>query len=98
MVPKPPQKAHVLDLVCGTDLSTFALAAQFQDASSIIGVAMSPGMRDKTPTELSRTADGGVLVEFYEHDILDLDSLAAVQDGAFDIITCVSAFDLLPDL
>lgn len=96
--PKLPSKARILDLVCGTGCSTCALADQFEDASLIIGVVMSPGKLDKTQMDVSQMADGRVRDEFYEHDILDLDSLAAVQDGAFDVTTCVSAFELLPDL
>jgi ubiquinone/menaquinone biosynthesis C-methylase UbiE len=95
--PNLPPKACILDLACGTGLSTFILAAEFQDASSIIGVDTSPGILDIARTNPDETTDEGVRVEFYEHDILDLDSLAAVQDGAFDVITCVSASVFLPD-
>ena len=91
-----PSNGRILHLACSTGLSTFALAAPFHDAS-IIGVENTPGLLDITRSKRFSTTNKDTRVELYEHDILDLDSLAAVQNGAFDVIVCVLAFTLLPD-
>lgn len=97
-LPKLSPRARILDLACDTGLSTSMLAAHFQDASSIIGVDMSLDRVEESLTEpFQKINVGGVQVQFYDHDILDLDSLAVVQDGAFNVIACFSPFALMSD-
>jgi SAM-dependent methyltransferase len=91
-----PSNGRILNLACSNGLSNVALAGQFHDAS-IIGVENTPGLLNATRSKHFSTTDKDTRVESYEHDILDLDSLAAVQNSAFDIIVCVLAFTLLPD-
>ncbi|KAF2998874.1 hypothetical protein E8E13_004172 [Curvularia kusanoi] len=95
-VPNLSSNDRILHLTESTGLSTFALATQFHDAS-IISVEPTSGSLDTPQSKHSTTTGKDTQIEVYEHDILDLDSLAAVQNGAFDVIVCVLEVALLQD-
>lgn len=83
----------ILDLACGTGGITIPAAKAVAPNGIVIGVDISPISlaiaREKAGKENLRN------VNFFEHDIGNLDGFENIQPGTFDIITCVAAFVLL---
>jgi ubiquinone/menaquinone biosynthesis C-methylase UbiE len=94
--PKPGH--HILDLACGTGLVTLPAAQIVGSTGSVTGVDITDGMlagaRQRFDGLKEKNKDIGA-VDFYEHDIADLDSLEAIKGKQFDAITCTSALVLL---
>jgi SAM-dependent methyltransferase len=90
---------RILDLACGTGSLTLTLARLYPQAE-VIGVDISPGML--AVARQNASGEGLANVMFYEHDILSLDSLPAVNKDLekypFDLVTCCTAVSLMPDL
>lgn len=91
---KPRPGERVLDLACGTGLVSFLAAEAVGPSGRVVGVDISSGMLSmaKAKKEACRTKN----LEFHLHSITDLDSLNAIREQQFDIITCASALPLLP--
>jgi ubiquinone/menaquinone biosynthesis C-methylase UbiE len=88
---------HVLDLACGTGLLTLLEAERVGPAGKAIGVDITPGMLKQANAKKEAGGEKFANVEFYQGDILDLESVEAVKGQTFDVITVASALVLLPD-
>jgi ubiquinone/menaquinone biosynthesis C-methylase UbiE len=94
--PKPG--AHILDLACGTGLVTLSAAQRVGPHGLVIGVDVTDGMLNVAQKSLEEVKSKGIEmgnVQFFNHDITDLDSLDAIHGKTFDAITCCSALVLL---
>lgn len=89
--PRPTQMSH-LDLCCGTGLVSFASLAKFGPETTIHGLDLSPQSleiaRSKMP---SRTPN----IAFYLANAAE-GLPADIRSMCYDLITCCSAFVLLP--
>jgi len=85
----------VLDLACGTGLVTFYAAEAVGRKGEVVGVDISSGMISKTVEKIWN--QGHHNVEIYQHDIVQLDTLDALRDREFDVITICSALVLLDE-
>ena len=83
----------VLDLACGTGLVTFLTSSAVGANGNVIGVDISKGMLAEARTK--KTSHALDNVEFYQHSMTDLQTLAAVKNQQFDLVTCCSALVLL---
>lgn len=88
---------RVLDLACGTGLVSFLAAGHVGPDGKVIGIDISSGMLQVAQDRKSQGGGPYGRVDFYQHDIADLPSLAAVEEDSFDVITCASALVLLKD-
>ncbi|KAF1346776.1 S-adenosyl-L-methionine-dependent methyltransferase [Delphinella strobiligena] len=88
---KPGDK--VLDLACGTGLVTFSAAATAGEKGHVTAVDVSIGMLERARAK--RGAQGHTNVEFYQHDITRLDTLDALNNVSFNVISLASALVLL---
>lgn len=86
---------RVLDLACGTGLLTFAAAKAIGPSGKVIGVDISDGMLAEASAR--RKKEKIKNIQFFNHDITNLNSLNAVKEESFDAITCASALVLLKD-
>lgn len=84
----------VLDLACGTGLATFQAAKAVRPTGRVVGVDISSGML--TQAREKQAEEDATNVHFFNHSITDLETLDAIKDEKFDVITCVSALVLLP--
>ncbi|MCJ1239524.1 hypothetical protein MMC14_007521 [Varicellaria rhodocarpa] len=84
--------ASLLDLACGTGLLAIPAKSLVGIHGRVVGVDVSRGMLD-TARQKSRAQN--VDVEWYEHDISDLNALNLGSAGGFDVITCAAALVLL---
>ncbi|MCJ1283275.1 hypothetical protein MMC26_002603 [Xylographa opegraphella] len=84
----------VLDLAAGTGLVAVPAARKVGPGGRVVAVDISDGMMD---VGRRKAAKEGLAVEFVNHDIADLGSLALVAEETrgFDVITCCSALVLL---
>jgi ubiquinone/menaquinone biosynthesis C-methylase UbiE len=97
--PLPPNSV-ALDLACGTGLVTLPLASAVGSEGRVIGIDVTTAMLDVARAKPVPASAGRI--EWVEHDVTKLRELGVVQDvlaerGGFDVITCCSAFVLLPD-
>lgn len=83
----------VLDLACGTGLATFAASVAVGSSGKVVGVDVSRGMLAEAEAKKERHSQDNV--EFIQHSITDLDTLAPITKGTFDVITCCAALVLL---
>lgn len=88
-------RERVLDLACGTGLLTFAAANAVGPSGKVIGVDISDGMLAEASARLKK--ENIKNIQFFNHDITNLNSLDAVKEESFDAITCASALVLLED-
>jgi ubiquinone/menaquinone biosynthesis C-methylase UbiE len=86
---------HVLDLACGTGLVSYNASEAVGPSGSVTGVDISAGMLAQA--EAKKPKYGLQNVTFHKHSITELDTLDALKDKQFDLITCCSALVLLPD-
>lgn len=94
-----PESPVHLDLACGTGLVTIPAVQRLPPNARIYGIDISPGMLGEARKKLSSLlADQQVRVSFREHDMTHLREIPALAglQGKVDIITCASAFVLLP--
>lgn len=92
---KPQPGEDVLDLACGTGLVSFYASEAIGSSGSVIGIDISTGMLNEAEAKKSKHRYQNV--EFHNHSITDLDTLTAIKDKKFDLITCCSALVLLPE-
>jgi ubiquinone/menaquinone biosynthesis C-methylase UbiE len=85
----------VLDLACGTGLVSFAAARKIGPTGSVTGVDVSDGMLREATAKLEKEKEAFSHVQFFNHDITTLPSLAVLKQGTFDVVTCASALVLL---
>lgn len=94
----PQPGSHILDLACGTGLVSLEAARAVGPNGSVTGVDITDGMLsvayDSLESLQKEKAPIGN-VQFFKHDITDLDSLESIKGKAFDAITCASALVLL---
>jgi ubiquinone/menaquinone biosynthesis C-methylase UbiE len=86
---------HVLDLACGTGLVSYCASKAVGPSGSVTGVDISTGMLAQA--EAKKPKHDLQNVTFQKHSITELDTLDALKDKQFDLITCCSALVLLPD-
>ena len=86
---------HVLDLACGTGLLSYDASNAVGASGSVIGVDISGGMLNEAEAKKAKRSLQNI--SFYKHSITELDSLDALKDKHFDLITCCSALVLLPN-
>ncbi|KAH8909285.1 S-adenosyl-L-methionine-dependent methyltransferase [Coniochaeta sp. PMI_546] len=91
---------NVLDLCCGTGLNVFAAAEKVGPSGSVIGVDVSDGMLEQARRKQAANPDVGKRCLLLKGDVAKLDDVFAAaglgqKHGAFDWITCSSAFVLL---
>ena len=84
---------QILDLACGTGLLSYDASNAVGPSGTVIGVDISSGMLAEA--ERKKTDHTTQNVSFYQHSITELDSLDAVKDKQFDLISCCSALVLL---
>ncbi|OIW33042.1 S-adenosyl-L-methionine-dependent methyltransferase [Coniochaeta ligniaria NRRL 30616] len=92
----------VLDLCCGTGLKVFAAAEKVGPTGSVVGVDVSDGMLAQARQKQAANPEVGKRCLLLKGDVAKLDEVFAAaglggKKGAFDWITCSSAFVLLDD-
>ena len=92
---QPGQK--VLDLACGTGLLSFLEADAVGPSGRVLGVDVAPSMLAIAAFKKSRAGETYSNVSFVEGDILRLESMDALAEETFDVITVASALVLFPD-
>lgn len=87
---------NILDLACGTGAVTIPAAKEAGPSGSVIGIDISSASLD---IGREKALKEGLKVTFLEHDIENLKGLEkyGIEEGKFDLITCVSAFALVQD-
>ncbi|CZR58430.1 related to ubiE/COQ5 methyltransferase [Phialocephala subalpina] len=87
---------NILDLACGTGAVTVPAAKEAGPSGSVIGIDISSASLD---IGREKALKEGLKVTFLEHDIENLKGLEkyGIEEGKFDLITCVSAFALVQD-
>src|ERR1700760_1203231 len=94
----PQPGSHILDLACGTGLVSLEAARVVGPNGSVTGVDITDGMLAvayESLEELKKEEIPIGNVQFFKHDITDLDSLESIKGKTFDGITCASALVLL---
>lgn len=92
---KPGQ--HILDLACGTGLLTFLEADAVASDGRVVGVDVTPSMLAIATRKQQQNSQQYANVDFYEGDVLRLDTIEALRDKKFDVISVASALVLFPD-
>ena len=90
-----------LDLACGTGLVTLPLAAAVGSSGRVIGVDITKAMLDQARSK--PIPQDSAPIDWIEHDIMAVPDVPEVQQimsekGGFDVISCCSAFVLLPSV
>lgn len=87
---------NILDFACGTGAVTVPAAKEAGSSGSVVGVDISSASLD---VGRGKALKEGLKITFLEHDIENLQGLEkyGIEDGKFDLITCVSAFPLVQD-
>lgn len=87
---------NILDLACGTGAVTIPAAKEVGPSGAVIGIDISPTSLD---IGREKAMKEGLKITFLEHDIENLEGLEkyGIEEGKFDLITCVSAFALVQD-
>lgn len=98
LTPKPGDS--VLDLACGTGLVTIPQAEAAGQNGIVVGVDITAAMLEEAKKKPIK--DVNAPITWIEHDVTKVDELEIVQQivkqrGGFDIISCCSAFVLLPN-
>ncbi|KAF4810389.1 Arsenite methyltransferase [Colletotrichum siamense] len=88
------QGERVLILACGTGLEIFIAAEQVGEEGEIVGIDITDAMLAKAREKKERLKPKAG-IQFFNHDITDLDGLKELEDKKFDVILCSSAFVLL---
>lgn len=91
------QGQHVLDLACGTGLLSFIEAEAVGASGRVVGVDVTPGMLQQAIAKKERQKSKSSNVDFFQGDVLALDTVEGLQDQRFDVITIASALVLFPD-
>jgi ubiquinone/menaquinone biosynthesis C-methylase UbiE len=87
---------RVLDLACGTGAISVPAAQAVGPSGKVFGVDISTKSLEIARAKAEKA---GVQVKLFEHDISNIQALESqgIQEDHFDLITCASAFMLIPD-
>ena len=88
---------EVLDLACGTGLLTFLASERVGPSGHVVGVDVTPGMLRVAEFKKKKETEKYANVEFHQGDVLKLQTIEALKDMQFDVITVASALVLFPD-
>lgn len=91
VLPNLRDPVRVLDICCGTGMVAFHAYEQFGPSTVVHGVDFSA----KSIHLATNKAKGIDNIKFFEGSATELDSLG-LQKGSYSLITCCSAFVLLP--
>lgn len=88
---KPGDK--ILDLACGPGLVTFSAATTAGEKGHATAVDVSAGMLKQVRAK--QVAQAHTNVEFYQHDMTRLDTLDALNNASFNVLSLASALSYL---
>ena len=83
---------HVLDVACGTGLVTFPLADAVMATGRVVATDISQKMVDQVARDSSQR--GYTQIDAFR---ADAESLGALDDGQFDLITCALGLMYVPE-